>query len=82
MKAVNCYKCSHYFPVTDWDGRDPCDKGHKPRFYKGKGLRWNYENPEHWGHKRVCADYKERAAKPVKYAIIVEPGYATRRGQP
>ena len=76
MKAINCFKCQFYFPVTDWDGRYPCDKGHKPRFYKGKGLRWEPDNAEHWGHKRVCTDF---VARPTRPKFIVEIGYATRR---
>ena len=79
MKAVNCYKCQFYFPVTDWDGRSPCGKNHKPRFYKSKGLRWEYENADHWGHKRVCADFTARPPRPT---VIVELGYATRRVEP
>lgn len=76
VKAVNCFKCIHYTPMPDWDWRSPCGKGHKPRFYKSKGLRWEFANPEHWGHKRVCADFKERPPRPT---VIVAPGHATRR---
>ena len=79
MKAVNCYKCIHYTPMPEWDWRSPCGKGHKPRFYKSKGLRWEYSSPDHWGHKRVCSDYK---AKPPRPTVIVELGYATRRVEP
>jgi hypothetical protein len=75
VKAVNCYKCSNYRPLNEWDNRSPCEKGHKPRFYKGKGLRWNYENPKHWGHKRICDDYKERSPRPT---VIVEYGYGRK----
>ena len=77
MKAVNCYKCVHYVPMSEWDGRSPCVKGHKPRFYKSKGLRWEYDRPYHWGHKRVCEDFKE---KPPRPEVIVEYGYG--RGLP
>jgi hypothetical protein len=46
--------------MPEWDWRTSCGKGHKPRFYKSKGIRWEFDKPDHWGHKRVCTDFKER----------------------
>ena len=77
MKAVSCWKCVHYTPMSEWDNRSPCGKDHKPRFYKSKGIRWEFADPEHWGHKRRCQDYKMRPPRPE---IIVEYGYG--RGLP
>jgi hypothetical protein len=77
VKAVNCFKCIHYTPMPDWDWRSPCGKGHKPRFYKSKGIRWEYDKPDHWGHKRVCTDFR---GKPPRPEVIVEYGYG--RGLP
>ena len=57
MKANLCTECVYFDTQIRYD-EVPCDKGHKPKFFKPKGF-----SDMRCGWKRKCSDFlkKEKA---------------------
>jgi hypothetical protein len=68
MKTSHCDECAYLDSQRRYD-EVPCDKGHKPKFYKPRGaLDTDY------GWKRKCADFRDKASNPIRTPDGVQSG--------